>query len=146
MTDEYKKALSAAETEMTDVERKLEDLERRKAQLRATIAGLRSLMGEPSDSEDMTLVDGIRTVLKGSEQYLSVQRVIVNLRLMGLQFQGDKTASVAATLNRLVRAGKALQGTAEDGMVGYKWRTTLLEQMGREHASRLGTHKLPGKR
>jgi septal ring factor EnvC (AmiA/AmiB activator) len=123
MTNEYKKALAAAETEMATVEQELQQLEKRQAQLRATIAGLRSLMGASSDSEDMTLTDGIKTVLKGSDSFLGVPQIMANLRMMGLHFSGDKTATIAATLNRMVRNGKAHQGKAEDGRVGYKlWR------------------------
>jgi hypothetical protein len=145
MTGEYKKALAAAESEMADVERKLEGLERRKAQLRATIAGLRSLMGDPSDpsdAEDMTLTDAIRTVLKGSDQFMSVQQVIVNLRLMGLQFSGDKTATVGAILNRLARTERVIQGTTDDSRVGYKWKTTLGEKIA---GGRLNQNRLAGR-
>src|SRR5258707_11507787 len=124
MTDNYKKALADAEAEMADVEQQLQGLEKRQAQLRATIAGLRSLMGDPSDTEDMTLTDAIRTVLKGSDRYMGVAQIMVNLRLMGLQFSGDKTATVAATLNRMARTGRAVQGTDEYGRGGYKGKKT----------------------
>jgi len=131
MTDQYKKALDAAEKEMAEVQLRLEETERRQAQLRATIAGLRSLMGDPSDpsdSEDMTLTDAIRTVLKGSGQHMGLAQIMVNLRLMGLQFDSERNASIGATLNRMVRTGEAEQGTIENGRVGYKWRRLTLGQ------------------
>ena len=151
MTDQYQKALEAAEKEMGEVRLRLEELERREAQLRATIAGLRSLKGDPSDpsdSEDMSLTEAIRTVLKASNQYMGVQQIIVNLRLMGLLFSGDKSATVAATLNRLVRTGRAVQGTIDTGRVGYKWRMTLgqrIAEKGSAYQSGMRGNEKPNK-
>lgn len=150
MTDQYQKALDAAEIEMADVEKRLEQLERRKAQLRATIAGLRSLMGDssdPSDTEDMTLTDAIRTVLKASDQFMGVSQIMVNLRLLGLQLSDEKIPTIGATLNRMARANELIQGETEGGRIGYIWRPrTLGERLARPHLPKLGTHKLSGKK
>jgi len=122
MTENYEKALADAESEMSDVDSRLEQLERRKAQLLSTIAGLRSLMGKPVDPEEMTLTDAIRMVFKSSNDSMTVPQVMVDLRVLGAVTGKDKTAVVATIVNRMVRGSEITPDKMKDGRLSYRWR------------------------
>lgn len=126
MADDYRKALTVAEGELADVEAKLSAYEHRRDQLKATIAGLKSLLGEAIDSDE-SLTETIRTVLRGSstDKYLSVDAVAVNARMLGAKLPGNRQTSVATILNRLVHNGEAEQGQTDTGYVGYRWKRPI---------------------
>jgi hypothetical protein len=130
MPDDYSRALESAEDELAAVEEQIMDLQVRQSQLRSTIAGLRSLLGQRPEKTDESLTDIIRTVLRGdtSRKYMGVDQVMVNARLLGAKITSDSRPSVATILNRLVRNGEVRQGLTDVGSVGFRSKS-LLEKM-----------------
>jgi chorismate mutase len=125
MAKNYGKALRDAEVELEGINGELRKLEQRRAQLQSTIAGLKSLTGQPVTSDE-SLTEIIRTVLKGNRSgYLSVNQVAANARVLGSKVPVWKVGSVGTILNRLVRNGEAEQGLTDTGYVGYKWQYRL---------------------
>jgi chorismate mutase len=125
MAKNYSKALHDAEVELKSIDGELRELGQRRAQLQSTIAGLKSLTGQPVASDE-SLTEIIRTVLKGNRSgFLGVNEVAANARLLGSKVPVWKVGSVGAILNRLVRNGEAEQGVTDTGYVGYKWQYRL---------------------
>lgn len=118
-TDDYGKALSAAEAELESVVGKLEVLGQRQAQLQQTIGALRMLMNVSLD-EERTLTDTIRILVKGAGGYIGSAEVIKGAYAMGAKFSGkNPIASVTTILARLHKEGELerdiLSGT-------YRWK------------------------
>lgn len=125
MAKNYGKALRDAEAELEGIDAELRKLEQRRAQLQSTIAGLKSLTGQPVTSDE-SLTEIIRTVLKGNRSgYLGVNQVAASARVLGSKVPVWKVGSVGTILNRLVRNGEAEQGLTDTGYVGYKWQYRL---------------------
>jgi len=82
-------------------------LQRRCAQLAATIARLKSLMGENLEQE-LNMTDVIRRILAARKGFVGVAQIVLNLRVQG--FSGAKEASVVTILNRLARNNEIEQG------------------------------------
>ena len=123
MTENYEKALAEAKKELASLEIQSAHIDRRKAQLEQTIIGLKTLMGIGFGSEQRSLTDGIRLVLRASDRFMSVQEVLESLRMLYPNFIPgiDKLKSVASILNRLARDKEIIQDKTEEGKVGYMW-------------------------
>lgn len=120
----YKKALVDAQREMAEIDGKLASLQSRRAQLETTIAGLKTLMGEPLEETDHTLSSAVRSILMGSnakDRFMGITEMMTNIRLLRPQRPVNQT-SLRTILHRMVESGEIKQGNAPNGSVGYAWK------------------------
>jgi|HubBroStandDraft_4_1064222.scaffolds.fasta_scaffold19107_2 hypothetical protein len=120
-TDEYKKALDAAEKELETLDAQASLIEQRRAQLQQTIGALQTLT-KVSEQEERTLTETICIVVKAATEYISAAEVLKGVISMGGKFGGKNAiASVVTILSRLHKEGKLER---EPGVVGggYRWK------------------------
>jgi hypothetical protein len=116
-TDEYKKALAAAEKELKTLNAQADLIEQHRAQLQQTIGALQTLT-KVSEQEERTLTDTIRIVVKAANEYISAAEVLKGVISMGGKFGGKNAiSSVVTILSRLHKE-------REPGVVGggYRWK------------------------
>jgi hypothetical protein len=119
--NDYRKALEAAEQELTKAEVEIGLLGQRRAQLQQTISALRTLMNV-SEQEERTLTDTIRIVVKAANGYISAANVLKGVISMGAKFGGKNAiASVTTILNRLHKEGELEKEPIFGG--SYKWKS-----------------------
>jgi hypothetical protein len=117
---EYKKALSAAEHELEQLDTKAEVIAQRRAQLQQTISTLKTLMNV-SEQEERTLTGTIRILVKAANGYISAAEVLKGVHAMGARFSGkNPSASVITILGRLVKEGELER---EPGTIKVRFRS-----------------------
>jgi hypothetical protein len=118
-SDDYSKALEAAEKELESVTTKIELLEQRRAQLQQTVGALKTLT-DVSQAEERTLTDTIKIVIQAANGYVSAAEVLQGARSMGAKFGGkNPISSVVTIMGRLSKEGFLERGA---GLGTYRWK------------------------
>ncbi len=123
-TDDYNKALSAAEKELSGVTAQIELLEQRRAQLEQTVSALKVLTDVAQD-EERTLTEMIKIVVRGANDYISGADVLKAVIAMGAKFGGNAISTVVTILGRLYKDGILERHPFKAGMYRWKRATTV---------------------
>ncbi len=126
-SDDYKKALGAAEKELETVSANIEILEQRRAQLQQTVAVLGALM-RAFEQEERTLSDIIRIVVRAADGYIATNDILKGVISMDARFSGrNPIASVVAILSRMAKDGEIERSLEVGG--GYRWKRHPLDKL-----------------
>ena len=128
-TDDYSKALAAAEKELVSITSQIELFEQRRAQLEQTVSALKTLMNVAQD-EERTLTETIKTVVRGANDYISATDVLKGVMSMG-KFSGKSAVtSVPTILGRLQKEGLLERHPWQSGM--YRWKRKSIDELRKE--------------
>ena len=122
---EYKKALSVAEKELSQLNAEADAIAQRQAQLQQTISTLKTLT-DVSEEGERTLTDTIRIIVKAANGYIGAGEVLKSAYSMGAKFSGkNPKASIITILGRLVKAGEL---ETERGTIKVRFRAKTRAQ------------------
>jgi hypothetical protein len=121
-TGEYRKALSAAEKELSRLNAEADAIAQRQAQLQQTISSLK-ILTNGSEEVERSLTDVIRIIVKAANGYVSAAHVLESAYAMGAKFSGkNPKASVITILGRLVKEGELER---EHGTIKVRFRSKI---------------------
>jgi hypothetical protein len=124
----YQTALNEAQRELAKLEKEKVEISRRILHLEQTVATLRRLTSgaNPQAFVNAGITDAIREALQTAPVPLTVSILRNGMERLGYDFSGyeNPSASIAGTLERLVKAGEVAKvrvGKGDTTVAGYVW-------------------------